>query len=324
MMIAMNRRALLGAALLSAPLARPALAQGRGSPVRLVVGFPPGGSGDLFARLLVEPLREELGRTVIVENRPGAGGVTAVEYFLRQPADGSVLMMHTGSSAVAGPISRKQPPYSPMNDFAWVALLSIAPFAVALNPRIPARDLKEFVAYAKAQNGALSYSSAGIGTTVHLAAEALNDAAGIQVMHVPYQGSGPAITDTINGTVAYNIETYGTLLPHHRAGALRIVATMADVRTEIAPEIPTAKEQGWDVSAGTYNLLAAPVGTPRDVRDNVSRAIGQVMARPAMQSQLTGLGIAGISSSNPDQARGFVASEIARWTPVVQRLGLAL
>jgi len=312
-----------GAALLAAPLARPALAQGRGGPVRLVVGFPPGGSGDLFARFLVDPLREELGRPVIVENRPGAGGVTAVEYFLRQPADGSVLMMHTGSSAVAGPISRRNPPYTP-DDFAWIALLSIAPFALALNPRIPARDLKEFVAYAKAQNGRLSYSSAGIGTTVHLAAEALNDAAGIEVQHVPYQGSGPAITDTINGTVAYNIETYGTLLPHHRDGALRIIATLAETRTEIAPEIPTAKEQGYDVSAGTYNLLAAPNGASREVLDSVSGAIGRVMARPAMQAQLSALGINGISSSNPDRAKAFVASEVARWTPVVRRLGIAL
>jgi tripartite-type tricarboxylate transporter receptor subunit TctC len=321
-----DRRGLLTAAgaLLTAPLARPAMAQGRSGPIRLVVGFPPGGSGDLFARLVAEPLREELGRPVIVENRPGAGGVTAVEYFLRQPADGSVLMMHTGSSAVAGPISRRNPPYNPMTDFAWVALLSNAPFAVALNPRVPAADLKQFVAYAKAQNGALSYSSAGIGTTVHLAAEALNAAAGIEVQHVPYQGSGPAITDTINGTVAYNIETYGTLLPHHRAGALRIIATMAEERASIAPEIPTAKEQGWDVSAGTYNLLAAPNGTPREVMDQVSGAIGRVMARQEIKERLSVLGITGYTNSNPDEAKAFVAAEIARWTPIVRRLGIAV
>lgn len=322
-MVTTRRSALsAGAALSAAALIRPAFAQGRG-PVRLVVGFPPGGSGDLFARFLVDPLREELGRPVIVENRPGAGGVTAVEYFLRQPADGSVLMMHTGSSAVAGPISRRNPPYT-ADDFAWIALLSIAPFAIALNPRIPAQDLQAFIAYAKAQDGRLSYSSAGIGTTVHLAAEALNDAAGIRVQHVPYQGSGPAITDTINGTVAYNIETYGTLLPHHRGGALRIVATLAETRTAIAPEIPTAKEQGCNVSAGTYNLLAAPNGAPREVLETVSGAIGRVMARPAMQAQLAALGISGISASNPDQAKAFVASEIALWTPVVRRLGIAL
>jgi tripartite-type tricarboxylate transporter receptor subunit TctC len=313
---------LLGGA--AALLAAPALAQGRGGPVRLVVGFPPGGSGDLFARFLAEPLREELGRPVIVENRPGAAGVTAVEYFLRQPADGSTLMMHTGSSAVSGPITRRNPPYDPMKDFAWVALLSYAPFAVAINPRIPAQDLKEFVAYVRAHRGAVSYSSAGIGTTVHLAAEALIEATGAEMTHIPYPGSGPAITDTINGTVAANFETYGTLLQHHRAGTLRIVATMDENRTAIAPEIPTTKEQGWNVSAGTFNLLAAPNGTPGEMMEHISGAIGRVMARPAQQAQLTALGITGITDSTPTQARDFVGAEIARWTPLVRRLGLAL
>ena len=210
-----QRRLILGAA--AATLAAPAIAQIRVNTIKLVVGFPPGGAGDLFARFLAEPLREELGRPVIVENRPGAAGVTAVEYFLRQPNDGSVFMMHTGSSAVSGPITRRNPPYNPTQDFAWVALLSYAPFAIALNPRLPARNLAEFIALAKQPNSRLSYSSAGIGTTVHLAAEAMNEAAGMEMQHVPYAGSGPAITDTINGTCSANYETFGTLLQHHRA-----------------------------------------------------------------------------------------------------------
>jgi tripartite-type tricarboxylate transporter receptor subunit TctC len=322
-----SRRAALGgvAALFGAALCRPALAQSRGSgPIRLVVGFPPGGSGDIFARLLADPLREELGRTVIVENRPGAGGLTAAEYALRAPADGTVLMMHTGSSAVSAPIARKVPPYDPVRDFAWVALLSEAPFALALNPRLPVTDLKGFVEYARARPGQLSYSSAGIGTTVHLAAEAFKDAAGIDVLHIPYQGSGPAITDAINGTVAFNVETFGTLLPHHRGGALRIVSALAEQRTSIARDVPTMREEGYDVVAGTYNLLAAPQNTPREVLAPVAAAVGRVMARPAMQAQLGALGIAGVVTSDPDSARKFVAAEIARWTPVVQRLGLAL
>lgn len=320
-----GRRAALraGAGLLGVALARPALAQGTG-PIRLVVGFPPGGSGDIFARLLADPLREELGRTVIVENRPGAGGLTAAEYAMRAPSDGSVLMLHTGSSAVSAPISRKVAPYDPVRDFAWVALLSEAPFALALNPRLPVTDLAGFIAYARARPGELSYSSAGIGTTVHLAAEAFNDAAGIQVLHVPYQGSGPAITDAINGTVAYNVETFGTLLPHHKAGALRIVSALAEHRAPIAPEVPTMRENGLDVVAGTYNLLAAPRNTPQAVLAPVAAAVGRIMARPAMRTQLDALGIAGVVESDPEGARRFVAAEIARWKPVVDRLGLAL
>ena len=317
-----QRRLFLIAA--STLLSQPALAQGRGGTIRLVVGFPPGGAGDLFARFLAEPLREELGRPVIVENRPGAAGVTAVEHFLRQPADGTTLMMHTGSSAVSGPITRRNPPYNPTTDFAWVAQLSNAPFAVALNPRVPAQDLRGFVAFARSERGRLSYSSAGLGTTVHLAAEALIEATGIEMQHVPYAGSAPAITDTINGTVAANFETYGTLLQHHRAGTLRIIVTLDPERTAVAPEIPTAKEQGWDVAAGTYNLLAAPIGTPREMMSQLSVAVGRVMARPAQQAQLAALGITGITNSNPDHAAAFVAAEIARWTPLVRRLGIAL
>jgi tripartite-type tricarboxylate transporter receptor subunit TctC len=321
-----TRRGLLAGAatLLAAHLARPAYAQGRSGAVRLVVGFPPGGSGDLFARFLADALREQMGRPMIVENRAGAGGLTAVDYFLRQPADGTVMMMHTGSTAVSAPIVRRNPPYNALTDFAWIAQLSIAPFAVALNPQVPARDLKEFVAYARSRNGALSYSSAGIGTTVHLAAEALNAAADMRVQHVPYPGSAPAITDTINGTVAYNVETHGTLMPHHRAGTLRIIATLDSERAAIAPDIPTAKEQGWDVQAGTYNLLAAPNGTPADIMQDFAAAISRVMASPAAQARLRELGITGITNSNPDHAKAFVAAEIARWRPVVQRLGLAL
>lgn len=321
-----HRRAMLGAsALASLPIARPALAQPmRGGPIRLVVGFPPGGSGDLFARFLAQPLGEELGRPVIVENRPGAAGVTAVEYFLRQPADGTTLMMHTGSSAVSGPITRRNPPYNPITDFAWVALLSYAPFAIALNPRVPAQNLREFVALAKREPGRLTYSTAGIGTTVHLAAEAVNEAAGIEVTHVPYAGSGPAITDTINGTCSANYETFGTLLQHHVAGTLRIIATLDPERTFVAPDIPTAKEQGFDVTSGTFNLLAAPNGTPRAMMDQLSVAVGRVMAKPEQQSQLRMLGITGITDSNPDKSRDFVAAEVARWTPLVRRLNIAL
>lgn len=317
-----TRRALLAAA--AALLAAPAAAQIRAAAVRLVVGFPPGGSGDLFARFLAEGLREELGRPVVVDNRPGAGGLTAAEHVLRQPADGSVLMMHTGSTAVSAPIVRRVPPYDPLTDFAWVAQLSAAPFALALDPRLPARDLREFVAHARAREGALSYGSAGIGTTVHLAAEALNAAAGIRVQHVPYPGSGPAITDTINGTVACIVETHATLLPHHRGGTLRIVATLDARRAAIAPGIATAQEQGWDVQAGTYNLLAAPNGTPGAVMQQLAAAVARIMADPAGQARLGQLGITGIRDSGPDHARAFVAAEIARWRPVVQRLGLAL
>ena len=303
----------------------PAAAQSGGATIHLQVGFPPGGSGDLFARILGDALRVELGRTLVIENKPGAGGLTVAVGFLRAPKDGSTLMLATGSTAVSAPISRATPPYNPVEDFAWIALLSIAPFVIAINPQIPATDLKSLIAYIKARPHALSYGHAGLGTTVHLAAELFKERAGLDIVDIPYPGSAGAITATIAGTVAFIVETSGTLMPYHKAGKLRILATFAEAREKIAPEIPTAREAaGIDVVAGTSNLLAAPLGTPAEIIDTIAKAVATVMAQPAIQQKLLGLGIQPITNSSPDQARAFVATEVARWTPVVKKLGIAL
>lgn len=293
-------------------------------PIKIAIGFPPGGSGDLFARILADALREELNRPVLIENKPGAGGLTVATGFLRAPKDGTQLMMATGSTAVSAPISRAKPPYNPVDDFQWIALLSHAPFVIAVNPNLPVNDLKSLVAYCKARPGKLSYGHAGLGTTVHLAAELFKERAGIFVVDIPYAGSAGAITDTIAGNVDFIVETSGTLLPHHRSGRMRIITTMAEAREKIAPEIPTAREHGYDLVAGTYNLLAAPQGTPRETLDPIARAVTRVMNRPAIQERLVQLGIQPITNSNPADASAYVAAEIARWTPIVKRLKIAL
>jgi tripartite-type tricarboxylate transporter receptor subunit TctC len=291
---------------------------------RLVVGFPPGGSGDLFARIIAQPLGEELDRNVIVDNKPGAGGMTAAQGFVRYTPDGSALLLATGSAAVTAPISHKTQPYDPVADFAWISHLSIAPFVIAVTPAAPVKTLVELIAYAKSKPGTLSYGSAGIGTTVHLAGELLKEKTGIDAQHVPYRGSGPAIIDTLSGERTYIIETFGTLLQYHKAGTLRIVAVMAQKRSKIADDIPTVIESGVDALAGTYNLLAAPPKTSREILEPMVGASNRVMARPAIQELLLASDIQPITDSNPDKAREFIASEVARWKPVVDRLGLAL
>ena len=294
------------------------------TPIKIAIGFPPGGSGDLFARILADALREELNRPVLIENKPGAGGLTVATGFLRAPKDGTQLMMATGSTAVSAPISRAKPPYNPVDDFQWIALLSQAPFVIAVNPNLPVTDLKSLVAYCKARPGKLSYGHAGLGTTVHLAGELFKEKAGVFVVDIPYAGSAGAITDTISGNVDFIVETSGTLLPHHKSGRLRIITTMAEAREKIAPEIPTSREAGYDLIAGTYNLLAAPLGTPREAVDLIARAVTRVMNRPAVLERLVQLGIQPITNSNPTDARAYVASEVARWTPIVKRLNIAL
>jgi tripartite-type tricarboxylate transporter receptor subunit TctC len=291
---------------------------------KLIVGFPPGGAGDQFARILAEFLQQELQSPVLVDNRAGAGGLTAVAAFQRAPADGFTLMMHTGSTAISAPISRKVPPYNPVDDFAWIALLSEAPFLIAVHPGLPVTDLKSLVAHAKAQPGKLSYGHAGLGTTVHLAAELFKERAGITVADIPYPGSGPALTDTISGNVAFIVETYGTLIQQHKAGRVRIVGALAQVRLPELPEIGTAIEIGLDAVAGTCNLLAAPLGTPAGRQAQIAAAVSRATGRAEMQQQLRALGIHPVIQSSPRDARAYVANEVARWTPLVRKLGIAL
>lgn len=323
----LSRRHLIGGAAATAitlSLGGPAFAQGSDTPLKIAVGFPPGGSGDLFARILADALREEISRPIIVENKPGGGGMTVAVGFLRAPKDGTQLMLATGSTAIAAPVSRAKTPYNPVEDFQWIALLSNAPFVIAVNSALPVNTLPELVAYCKARPGKLSYGHAGLGTTVHLAAELLKDRAGIVVQDIAYPGSAPAITDTIAGNVQFIVETTGTLGPHQKSGRLRIISCMAEQREAIAPQVPTAREAGYDLIAGTCNLLAAPQGTPPQLIEPIAQAVARIMAKPAIQEKLMQLGITPITQSGPQEARAFVTSEVARWGAVTKKLGIAL
>jgi len=273
---------------------------------------------------LAEALHNELSRPVLVENKPGGGGMTVATNFLRAPKDGSQLMLATGSTAIAAPISRAKPPYNSVTDFHWLALLSNAPFVIAINPTIPATNLKEFINYAKARPNKLSYGHAGLGTTVHLAAELFKDRAGVDIADIAYAGSAGAITDTIAGNVQMIVETTGTLLQHHKTGKLRILTCMSQAREKISPEIPTAIESGLDLIAGTCNLLAAPLDTPASFLDPLIKGLSKVMESSVVQERLTQLGIQPITQSTPKQAADYVASEIARWTPIVKKLNISL
>lgn len=320
-----TRRALLGAsASLAAVGAWPGLALAQDATAHLYVGFPPGGSGDLFARILADGLREELKRTVVVENRPGGGGMTVAQQFLRLPKDGNHIMLATGSTAIAAPVSRAKAPYNPVEDFQWIALLSNAPFVIAVNPALPVKNLRELVAYAKERPGKLSYGHAGLGTTVHLAGEMFKDRAGVNVQDVPYAGSGPAINDTIGGQVQMVIEAAGTLIQHHRAGKLRIVTMMSETRDKLLPDVQTSREEGVDLISGTCNLLAVPQGTPAAATEVLARATARVLDKPATQERLAALGITPITNSSPADARAFVTAEVARWGALAKKLNIAL
>lgn len=287
---------------------------------RLVVGFPPGGGGDNFARLIAEQLRRELG-TVVVDNRPGAAGQLAVESFLRGPTDGSVMMMHTASTAVFVPAVRKIPPYDPIKDFQWVGLMSSAPFVLVANPKLPVADLKSFLDYLRANPGQ-PYGSAGIGGSTHLAAELLFEKAGVKALHVPYSGAAPSLLATLSGEVTCKLETLQNVQHLQAAGTLKILAVLGDARERIAPELPTAKEFGIDIAASTYNLLALPTQTPVQRTAEVARALRNAMKNTEFQKKLLSIGVQPITDTSPEKTRAFVAAEMARWTRVARNLKL--
>jgi len=315
-----SKRQFVGASTALLAGIRPAFAQQPA--LRLMVGFPPGGSGDTFARLIAEQLRPELG-TILVENREGAGGLVAAEAFLRAPTDGSVAMMHTASSAVFATVIRKKPPYDPLKDFQWVALMSVAPLVIVANPKLPVTDLKSFMDYLR-RNPGQPYGSAGIGASTHLAAELLFDRAGVKTLHVPYKGSAPALTDTMGGNITCMLETLQTTQQHHAAGKLKILAVLGETRIPSAPEIPTAREQGVDAIASTYNLLALPVQAPAERAAVIARALANAMKNPEFQKKLLSQGLQPVTDTSPEQARAFVAAEVARWTPVARRMGIEI
>jgi tripartite-type tricarboxylate transporter receptor subunit TctC len=291
--------------------------------VTLVVGFPAGGSSDAFARFAAQGLNEELGKTVIVDNKSGAGGTIAAEYIMRAPADGSTLLLHTGSTAITTPITRKIPPYT-VDDFSWIARLATAPFAIAAYPGIPATDLQSLIAYIRARPGQLSYGHSGVGTTLHLTAEAFNKAGGVDIVAIPYRGSSLAISDLVTGRIAFICETIGNLIPLHRSGDIRVLSVFSDRRSSIAPEIPSAKEAGVQVISEASNFLVAPLKTPREIIEIFGTAINRYMKSATAQERLRVLGVEPVIDSGPDDAKAYVTAEVARWMPLVKTLGLEL
>jgi len=318
----MDKRRFLQTSAALAALASTNGAFAQAGTLKLMVGFPPGGSGDTFARMIAEQLRPELGN-IVIENREGAGGLVAAEAFLRVPPDGNTAMMHTASSAVFAPLVRKKPPYDPLKDFQWVALMSVAPLVLVANPKLPVADLKTFLAYLRSKPGE-PYGSAGIGASTHLAAELLFDRAGVKVLHVPYKGSGPALTDTMGCQVTCMLETLQTTQKLHAGGQLKILAVLGESRIASAPDIPTAREMGVDVLASTYNVLALPVGASSERAATIARAIANAMKNPEFQKRLASQGLQPITDTSPEQTRAFIAAEVARWTPVARRLGIEL
>jgi len=289
-------------------------------PIRVVVPFPPGGGTDLMARTVVQKLGESLGATIVIDNRGGAGGTIGTELVAKSPPDGYVLLVVSASHAINPGLYRKLP-YDSVRDFTPVTMLTSGPGLLVVHPSVPVRTVKEFIALARSRPGQLNYASAGIGTPPHLAGELFKTLAGVDIVHVPYKGNGPAYTDLIGGHVSVMFPTIPTAIPHVRAGKLRALAVTTRSRTAITPELPTISESGvpgYDVSSW-YGLLA-PAGTPAATVARLQREIVKVLRLPDVSEKLMAQGL-DLVGNTPEEFAAILKSEIAKWAKVVTASG---
>lgn len=293
-------------------------------PIRLVVAFSPGGSADILARLLAERMAENLGKPVIVENKAGASGNIGGDYVARAAPDGYTLLLASAGPTVINPSLYSNMSYKPATDLAPVSLLVKDYNLMVINASIPARNLKEFIAYAKSHPGKLSFGSPGTGTPAHLAGELLNQQGGIELLHVPYKGTGPAITDLLAGHITMMIDNMPPLLPYVQSGKLRALAVASEARAESMPDVPTAKEAGLDNYVVTaWKGLMVPAGTPGPVVERLHEAVTQALANPEMKKRLVELGAEPVGGS-PAQFAEQIRNDTQWWAALIKSTGTKL
>ncbi|WP_367848370.1 Bug family tripartite tricarboxylate transporter substrate binding protein [Rhodoferax sp. WC2427] len=303
-----------------------ALAQGSfpSRPVTLVVPFAPGGGTDTGARLVAQKLSLKWGQPVVVDNKGGAAGMIGAEFVSKAKPDGYTLLMGNIGTQAINPALYKKMPYDPDRAFEPVSLVAELPLVMLLNPQVPAKTAKEFITYAKAQPGKLSYSSSGAGGSMHLAAEMFKSGTGTFVLHVPYRGGGPAIADLIAGHVQLTFATVLESSGHIKSGSLRALAVTGDKRVPALPDVPTLAEAALPgFNSISWIGILAPGGTPKDVVDKISADVREVLAADDTQRRLTELG-ALPKGTTPAQFQQLIANDRKRYTQIIQdqKIGL--
>jgi tripartite-type tricarboxylate transporter receptor subunit TctC len=310
--------------LVAAGLALPAVARAQAfpsRPIRLICPFAAGGSADASARMLAEPLGAALGQPVVVENRPGGGATIGAQAVARATPDGHTLLYGTPGPQIINPWLMRSVPYDPVKDFAPVSGYKRAPNLLAVHPSIPANTLAELIALAKARPGTLTYASSGVGSSSHLAGEMLKFLGQIDITHVPYRGTGPALTDLLGGTVSMALDTLSILLPPARAGRLRALGVTTPQRSALAPELPALAETLPGFDAAPFNYIVATGGTPAPVIAKLNQAIVDILNDPAYKARMLALGEEP-TPSTPEELAATLASESARWRQVIEAAGI--
>jgi len=306
-----------------AACAMQASAQYPSRPVRVMVGFAPGGPNDIIARAYSAQLAEAMGQPFVVENRTGAAGNLAAEAVARAAPDGHTLMLgSTGTNAV-NPSLYAGLPFDPVRDLAPVSVVATSPSALAVHPKVAAQSVRELIALAKAQPGRLTYASAGSGSSQHLSAEMFKQAAGVDIVHVPYKGAAPGITDLLAGQVDMSFAPVANVVPYAKAGKLRLLAVTSASRSEFAPGVPTVAESGvpgFEVT--TWYAVFATGGTPAAIVERLNAELAKISRNPKLREQLAGLGIDAAASASPAEARAYRDAEVERWGKLVRALGV--
>ena len=314
-------RALLAAAL---ALAAPALAFAQSypsKPIRIVVPYPPGGFNDTLGRTLAAKFQEAWGQPAIVENKPGANTLIGTEHVAKAAPDGYTLLVVAFPFAVTPSLIRNMP-YDTVKDFAPVILAASSPNLLVVNPQVPINSVSELIAAAKAKPGGLSYASTGNGSSNHISMELFKSLAGVQIVHIPYKGSAPAVTDLLGGQVQVMFDNVPNVLGHVKAGKLRALGTSGAKRTALAPEVPTVAEAGvpgYEVTV--WFGLVAPAGTPREIVQKLNAEVLRILAMPDVRERFQAQGVEAVGST-PEQFGEHIRAQMAKWAKVVQDAGV--
>lgn len=291
-------------------------------PIKWIIPYPPGGITDNATRMVLQKVQEQTGWSIVVENKPGANSILGAELAARAAPDGYTFLTVIGAHAANATLYAGKLPYDVVKSFAPVSLVGIAPLVMAVNNNLPAKDIRELMAYSKANPGKLAFGSSGVGAAAHLTQELFKQVTSIDMVHIPYKGTAPALTDLMGGNLQILTDTASALMPHIRSGKIKAMAAFANKRVPGALEVPTIAEAGGPAIEGsTWVLFLAPSATPREIVNRLSTETAKAINSPELRARFEALGIESVGNS-PEQAAKFLDEEIVKWAKVIIAAGV--
>ena len=291
-------------------------------PIRWIIPYPPGGITDSATRMVVQNITEQTGWTIVVDNKPGANSILGADLAAKAPPDGYTFLTVIAAHAANATLYAGKLPFDVVKSFAPVSLVGIAPLIMTANNDLPVKDVRELIAYAKANPGKLSFGSSGVGAAAHLTTELFNQTAGVSMVHVPYKGTAPALQDLMGGNIQILVDVPSTLMPQVRAGKIKALGMFSSKRVAGAAEVPTIAEAGGPLIEGsTWVLFLAPAGTPREIVGRMAAEIARAVASPDIKNRFEAIGIEPVGST-PAEAGKFLDDEIAKWAKVISTAGV--